>query len=103
MSASSDIIVTLIGFRRTLFINLQKIIPTNKKQFCIMKEINSRPYCVKKKQLVPFNTYYYCSLNNGKLFIHDLTNNLCYTLVPSKTTESAVHFLAVFFDHVLLF
>lgn len=46
--------------------------------------------------------YYYCSLSNGKLFIHDLTNNLCYTLVPSKTTEAAVHFLAVFFDHVLL-
>lgn len=66
-----------------------------------MKEIKSIPI-VQEKKLVPFTTYYYFSLNNGQLFIHDLTNNLCETLVPRGTTESALNFLGVFFDRVLL-
>ena len=34
--------------------------------------------------------------------MHDLTCNLCHTFVPRGTTESALNFLGVFFDRVLL-
>ena len=49
MSASSDIIITFKAFKRAFRIVPRKIIPRYKKQSYIMKEIQSRPYCEKKK------------------------------------------------------
>ena len=49
MSASSDIIITFKAFKHA-FIVPRKIIPSYKKQSYIMKEIQSRPYCEKKKK-----------------------------------------------------
>lgn len=50
MSASSDIIITFKAFKRA-FIVPRKIIPRYKKQSYIMKEIQGRPYCVKKTEI----------------------------------------------------
>jgi len=48
MSASSDVIITVKVFR-CAFMVPQKIISRYKKQFCVTKEIKSRPNWVRKE------------------------------------------------------